>query len=268
MKRKIGINIDCFRNEFTNTNEYACESIKALREKGFEHFFVNDSGYDYKKLKSCGEEVGMSFDFIHAPFRGINDMWLEGDGYLDILNKMKSTIDSCAEAGIEIAICHVSSGWEPPKTSELGFSRFDELVDHAEMKKVTVCFENLRNVQNQLQLMERYKDREYVRYCYDCGHEFGYTPEQDWIRAFGDKLACVHIHDNLGYDRSIDPDFHYLPFDGRLDYADMVRRLDEVGYKGPIMLEVFNTTKPEYRELTADEFFTTSAERATRIAEM
>lgn len=268
MKRKIGINADCFRDDSYTYGDILYGHIKKLRECGFEHFFVGKLTGSFFKYKAIAESIGMSFDFIHAPFKGINDMWLEGDGYLTIYNGMKSTVDLAATHAVPMVIFHVSSGWEPPATCELGFKRFDELVDYAESKGVIVAFENLRGISNLLEIMERYKDREYVKYCYDCGHEFAYTPEIDWIKTFGDKLACVHIHDNLGYDRSIDPDFHYLPFDGKMDYEDMVRRLDEVGYEGPIMLEVFNTTKPEYKTMTEDEFFKLCAEKATRIAEM
>lgn len=268
MKRKIGINADCFRDATLTYGDNVYTSIKKLRELGFEHFFVGELKGSFGKMCAVADSVGMSFDFIHAPFRGINDMWLEGDAYRNIYSLMKLAVDTAANNAVPMVIFHVSSGWEPPATNELGFSRFDELVNYAESKKITVAFENLRGISNLLEIMERYKDREYVKYCYDCGHEYAYTPTEDWIKAFGDKLACVHIHDNLGYDRSIDPDFHYLPFDGTLDYADMVRRLDEVGYTGPIMLEVFNTTKPEYKEMTKDEFFATCAERAKRIAEM
>lgn len=268
MKRKIGINADCFKAEGYVYNDYVYSHIKKLRDYGFEHFFIGQLRGSFGKMRAVAESVGMSFDFIHAPFKGINDMWLEGDAYRAIYSQMKLAVDTAASNAVPMVIFHVSSGWEPPATSELGFSRFDELVNYAESKKIIVAFENLRGIDNLHQIMERYKDREYVKYCYDCGHEFGYTPTEDWIKAFGDKLACVHIHDNLGYDRSIDPDFHYLPFDGKLDYADMVRRLDEVGYTGPIMLEVFNTTKPEYKTMTEDEFFAECAERARRIAEM
>lgn len=268
MKRKIGINADCFKKDGYVYNDYVYAHIKKLRDYGFEHFFIGELKGSFGKYRAVGESVGMSFDFIHAPFRGINDFWLEGDAYRNLYDRMRLTIDLAASNAVPMVIFHLSSGWEPPAMSEIGFSRFDELVDYAEQKEVTVCFENLRAVDNLLAIMERYKDRKYVKYCYDCGHEFAYTQGKDWIKIFGDKLACVHIHDNLGYDRSIDPDFHYLPFDGKLDYADMVRRLDEVGYEGPIMLEVFNTTKPEYLEMTEDEFFATCAERAKRIADM
>ena len=268
MKRKIGINADCFHDSAGNYEDFIYSHIEKLGKVGFEHFFIGSNDGDFAKYRAVGDKMGMSLDFIHAPFRGINKFWLEGDDYLELYNGMKLSVDIAAEHSIPMVICHVSSGWEPPATNELGFSRFDRLVNYAEEKKVTIAFENLRVIDNLLELMGRYNDREYVKYCYDCGHEYAYTPTQDWIKTFGDKLACVHIHDNLGHGKSTSPDFHYLPFDGTLDYANMVRRLDEVGYTGPIMLEVFNTARPEYQELTEDEFFAICAKRAKRIAQM
>ena len=262
MKRKIGINVDCIKDGFV------LENIKKLGEIGFNGFFINFLQTSYGKCRDIGESVGMTFEFIHAPFRGINDMWLEGDGYLPLFRQMQHCIDTASSHAIPVVVLHLSSGWEPPAPNELGFSRFDKLVEHAKSKGVIVAFENLRNAENVLAIMERYKDNDTVRYCYDAGHEHCYTDGFDWIKIFGDKLICVHIHDNTGYDRSIDNDTHFLPFDGTVDYADMMRRLDEVGFKGTIMLEVFNSTKPEYGDMTPDEFFATCAERARRIADM
>ena len=268
MKRKLGINADCFKDPSLVNGDNSYDAIKKLREIGFDSFFIAELRGSFGKCRDVADSVGMNFEFIHAPFRGINDMWLEGDGYLRIFNQMKLAVDHASAQGVPVVIIHLSSGWTPPEISELGFSRFDQLIDYAAKKKVTVAIENLRAKDNLLAAMERYKDRENVRYCYDAGHEYCYTPGVDWIKIFGDKLICTHIHDNMGYDPDIDPDFHYLPFDGTLDYADMIRRLDEVGYTGTLTLEVFNTTREEYKSMTKDEFFKTCYDRIKKISEM
>ncbi|MBQ8408368.1 MAG: sugar phosphate isomerase/epimerase [Clostridia bacterium] len=262
MKRKIGINADCIKNGFTYGN------IKKLRDLGFEGMFIAELKGSFGKYKDIAESVGMDFEFIHAPFDGINSMWLEGDEYLRIFNRIKLAIDHASANGVPVVIVHLSSGWNPPEPTELGFSRFDKLIEYAASKRVTVAIENLRNKENLLMAMERYKDNESVRYCYDAGHEYCYTPGVDWISIFADKLICTHIHDNTGFAGEKDNDTHYLPFDGTLDYADMIRRLDKIGYQGTLTLEVFNSTKPEYSEMTEEEFFAECAARIKRIAEM
>jgi sugar phosphate isomerase/epimerase len=158
----------------------------------------------------------------------------------------------------------------PPEISEIGIKRFDELVKHAEQKNVTLAFENLRNVKNLEYIMEHYADRSNVKYCYDCGHEYCYTKDVDWIEKFGDKLCCTHIHDNFGIKEPYQEatDLHLLPFDGDFDYKNMIERLDKIGYTGSLMLEVFNHTKPEYMDLSEEEFLKTSYERIRKIAEL
>ena len=259
MKRRIGLNVDCIRNG----DKYA--NIVKLKNLGFDCFFFTAMQEGVKESKEISENVGIEFEFIHAPFNGINAMWEEGGGYITIFNKMKLSIDSAYTYGIPTVILHISSGWEPPATSELGFKRFDEIVSYAAEKKVNIAFENLRNVENVLAIKERYKDFKNVGFCYDAGHEYCYTKGVDWISIFGEKLLCTHIHDNFGYDRSCDPDIHLLPFDGTLDYSDMIRRLDAVGYKGSLMLEVFDNSKAEYMELSEDDFIKTALERIKRI---
>ncbi len=262
MKRKLGINADCIKGGDI------CETLKKIKALGFDCFFVNGYDVDFASCKRLSDELGLTFEFIHAPFRGINEMWLEGDEYKDLYDKICQSIDAAAACSVPVVITHLSSGWQPPAVSELGLSRFDALVEFAEQRGVILAFENLRNYENLMVIMERYKDRENVRFCYDCGHEYCYTHGVDWIKIFGEKLICTHIHDNFGYDRSCDPDIHILPFDGTLDYADMMRRLDKVGYDGSLMLEVFNSSKPEYMELDEDEFLKECAERITKISKM
>ncbi len=262
MKRKLGINADCIKGGDI------CKTLKKIKAHGFDCFFVNDNDVDFASCKRLSDELGLTFEFIHAPFRGINEMWLEGDGYKDIYEKMRQSIESASACSVPVVILHLSSGWQPPHANETGFSRFDSLVEFAEQKGVVLAFENLRNYENLLVMIERYKDRENVRFCYDSGHEYCYTHGVDWIKIFGEKLICTHIHDNFGYNRSRSPDIHILPFDGTLEYADMMRRLDKVGYSGSLMLEVFNSSKPEYMELGDDEFLTECAERIKKISQM
>jgi sugar phosphate isomerase/epimerase len=262
MRRKIGLNIDCIKD---GSN---CENIQKLKNAGFDCFFVLAIREDVDKYKKISEDVGIYFEFIHAPFRGINAIWEEGDGYATLFDQMMETVDAAAEYGVPTVIIHLSSGWNPPAVNELGLKRYDKLVAHATEKKINIAFENLRNVENVLVIKERYKDNPYVGFCYDAGHEHCYTDNFDWIETFGDKLLCTHIHDNTGYDRSIDNDTHYLPFDGNVDYEDMIRRLDKVGYKGSLMLEVFNKQKPEYLEWSEDKFIKECYERIKRIEEM
>ena len=180
---------------------------------------------------------------------------------------MKSSIDSAAAAGVPIVVVHVSSGWFPPQICDLGFARFDGIVEYAISKGVKVAFENLRKFGNHAAIMERYEKISEVGFCYDCGHEHCYTETVDFLSIYGKRTFCTHIHDNPGRDKEDvlkDTDYHLLPFDGNIDYADMMTRIEKTGYTGSLTLEV--TKENIYKEMSDDDFLGTAYERILKIS--
>ena len=267
MKRKLGINVDCLRGIKTDL-----ETLEIAHELGFEAFFVGARRLEeIAALKKRGDELGMDFEFIHAPFGGINEMWMPGMGYLTMFNAMKETIDTAAACGIPTVITHVSSGWTPPQVNDLGFSRYDDIVLYAKEKGVTIAFENLRMLGNLAVMVDRYEKMDNVMYCYDCGHEHCYTKTVSWLDIFTTRLLCTHIHDNPGRpfeDKVNDYDYHWLPFDGSVNYERMMRKLDEYGYKGSLMLEMNIHVRPEYKEMGCEAFMKAAFDRIKKISEM
>ena len=57
MKRKIGINADCFRdiNDIYPHKDYVYGHIKKLRDYGFEHFFIGELRGGFGKYRDVGE---------------------------------------------------------------------------------------------------------------------------------------------------------------------------------------------------------------------
>jgi sugar phosphate isomerase/epimerase len=57
------------------------------------------------------------------------------------------------------------------------------------------------------------------------------------LAGFGDRLAHVHISDNLGLD-----DLHLPLGAGAIEWPTIVRHLKNVGWDGPVTLEIFSAT--------------------------
>ena len=246
------------------------EALDLIRDAGFEAVFSddNDPARVYELKNKC-EKLGLSLDFLHAPFRGINDFWVPGLAYRALREGIYRCIDAAAGAGVPAVVCHVSSGWFPPQLSDIGFSRFDDLVDYAIGKGVKVAFENLRKVGNLAAIMERYEKIPEVVFCYDCGHEHCYTETVHFLELYAPRLFCTHIHDNHGRDHNdylADTDEHLMPFDGDFDYADMMRRIRRSGYTGALTLEIGKSR--QYLEETDEAFLRIAFERITRIAQL
>ena len=123
---------------------------------------------------------------------------------------------------------------------ELGFERFDQIVEHAVKNNVFLAMENLRRPEYLSALLDRYKNVAQVVFCYDCGHEHCFSPSVPIMDKFGNRVKYTHFHDNFGmcYDKNCD--IHLLPFDGDNDFEKVMSKLDEFNYSGSIMLETFD----------------------------
>ena len=263
MERKFGIELECLRYKKLDD----AEVLKKIKAAGFDAVFSNK--YDIKQIEYIKNEAsksGLEVEFLHAPFRGINDFWRPGFSHLPLKKKIYQSINSAAAFDIPIVIMHVDSGWNPPKMTGVGLKRFDALVEYADKKGVKIAFENIRNFGTLSALMQRYRSLDAVGYCYDCGHEHCYTETVHFTELFGSKLICTHIHDNVGRDGRDDPDDHLMMFDGNIDYADMMKRLNGIGYDGSLTVEL--EKKQRYDHMTDDEYIKTAYERIVKISKL
>ena len=272
MKRKLGIIANCLKGVSSE------DALPLIKNAGFECYFLMWTDHErISTAKKKGDELGLSCEFIHAPFFDVNAMWEEGDAYLPLYNELMACIESAGDNAISTVILHLTSGWTPPCVSDVGFARYDALVQYAAERGVRIAFENMRVLAHVAIMKERYRDTENVGFCFDCGHEHCFTKTIDWMHVFEDRVIATHIHDNFSRgERNMDKvDVHLLPFDGTYDYERMMRRLDEYEVDVPLMLEVFNPRRYEnetrllnYPDMTSEEFLATAYERIKRISEM
>ena len=261
MKRKFGIELECIGYEESYKN------LDIIAEAGFDSVFSNKfEPKTVEKIKEKATKKGLDVEFLHAPFRGINDFWLAGLDYLPLKKNIHKSIDSASKFDIPIIIMHVDSGWNPPQICDIGLNRFDALVEYADKKGVTIAFENIRNFGTLAAMMQRYRNVPNVGYCYDCGHEHCYTETVHFTELFGPRILCTHIHDNVGKDGRQDPDDHLMMFDGNIDYADMMKRLNGVGYTGTLTVELEKGAKYDY--MTDKEYVRTAYERIVKISKL
>lgn len=266
MKRKLGINCNCI------INANSLDMLSIIKDAGFDSFFAGKEELDLcVKLKEKADKLGLEFEFIHAPYSNINDMWLEGENYRPLFESILHSIDCANESDARMIILHVSSGWTPPNVNDLGLSRFDKIVEYADKKNVVVAFENLRKFGNIACLMDRYENAKHVGFCYDCGHELCYTETVPFVDIYGSRMLCTHLHDNCGKSK-INPllnnDEHLLPFDGVMDYKSMIEKMDKVGYTGGLTLEILNSTRADYMEMSPETFIKTAFERVKKISQL
>ena len=185
MDRKLGFYVNCINSA------KPWETLRVGKSLGFQTFFTTD--YDdetLSKLKNTADELDMQFEFIHAPWGDINDMWT-ADEDPEIFNGIEKCIRQASKYGADGIIIHVSSGYHPPKICDKGLKRYDRLIALAKELGVNVAFENLRKIGNVAYMMERYEDEPHVGFCYDTGHAHCYTEKSiPWLDLF---LLCIVV---------------------------------------------------------------------------
>lgn len=254
------------------------EQIELFKKVGFDGFFpMFYKGKDLKELKNIGDNEGMLFQSVHAPFGGMQFMWFDEGMSKHAVNELVECIERTAEIGVPLVVMHAIIGCMDRMPTDLGFRNIDFLVKRAEECGVKLAFENTEGEQFLAAVMNRYKDNACVGFCWDTGHEMCYNHGQDMMALYGDRLLCTHFNDNLGitdYDGAITflDDLHLLPFDGVVDWRKVAKRLNQHNYQGELTFELNRKSKPDrhendvYGKMDLLEYLTEAFKRACKVA--
>jgi sugar phosphate isomerase/epimerase len=117
-----------------------------------------------------------------------------------------------------------------------------ELTAAARERNLIFMVENLgRSLGTVAELRPLFEAAPELRFHLDIGHaNLGRRPSErsrmyELLEAFGDRLAHVHVSDNLGVD-----DLHLPLGAGTIDWPAAVRALKDVGWDGSVTLEIFS----------------------------
>lgn len=204
-----------------------------------------------REERARAEAAGVAFTQVHG-------IWPTDDkteaSCARMLEAMKRGVRCAALLGADCYVIHPAMpvGWgedDPVLARRLTKERLIALAEVGEPLGVTVCLENMPFSAHKLSTVEetaalvREIDRSGVAVCLDTGHAnmLG-TSGYDMVRLCEGVLACLHVHDNLGY-----ADFHAVPFTrGNIDWQGFRKALCEIGYKAPLVLETdFRADIPE-----------------------
>ncbi len=245
------------------------EQIPLMRQAGFKGFFAIYEGTEPIELwAETVRRQGMVFETVHGPFRFANRMWEEGESGDSYLEYLKSTVDTCGKIHVGKYILHVTVGSQAPPVSSLGLERFASLCGYAKERGVSICFENLEPLPHLEAVMDHIQDP-FHGFCWDIGHNACYSPHIDMAKKYGQRLKCLHIHDNRGITRPGDIDYrddlHLLPFDGILDWEWFAGQLRACSYEGPITLEVSCLHGNNYQAMTMPQYLAQAYQRGEKL---
>lgn len=198
------------------------------------------SGKNYlqfaRQLRKIGEDNGIYCNQAHAPFP-VEDP--------DIRSCLKRAIECTAEAGGHLCVIHPQKDYTPEENAQY----YWELLPFAKDHDVRIATENMwgwDKEQDQAIFaacatpesfcahIDAVNDPYFVA-CLDIGHaemRGVNTSAPEMIRALGNRLQALHIHDNDKWH-----DSHKLPFTMDIDFEKVVQALKEIDYSGDFTLE-------------------------------
>ena len=245
-----------------NVGDTLYETIDAIANSGFKNVFLE--WYDKDWEVSQEEQLryarakGLNIVFAHLGYQNINDLWIEED--TNIVDRYKNDIKACADNNIPMVCMHLTSKTEAPMYGEKGLNRIKEICDYAKSLNVKVAFENTK-IKGYLDYVIENIDNDNVGICFDSGHCHAHFKDDFDFNKFKNRILAVHLHDNNG---SVDA--HLLPFDGTINWDELINSLKENGYNGPITLEIHHQDR--YTNMPLEDFYKRGYELALKLKEM
>lgn len=196
------------------------------------------------RIGETAASLGIELVQCHLPFKSAKVKWKKPDEYAYYIEMFYRAIDVAARLGIPRAVIHPERDRGAQTHTEdelLAINRreFDPLIAYALDSAVGIAFENMRGgycstAEQLARLVDSYADTR-VGACWDTGHAhtaYGGASQADAIRTLGSRLVCTHIDDNFG-----DADLHLLPWEGTVNWSEVMSALRSVNYPGALILE-------------------------------
>ncbi len=247
-----------------NENINIKDTIDIIKKSGFKNVFVQWYNKDWNPSQEEQldyiKSQNLNVIFAHLGYQNINDIWLENEEGDKLVERYKNDIKICKENNIPLVVMHLSSKNEALVNTEIGIKRIQEIADYAESIDMKIAFENTKIKGNLEFVLDRIKNKN-VGVCFDSGHCHAHFNDDFDFAKFKDRIFAVHLHDN---DTSRDQ--HKIPFDGTIDWKNIVKNLKENNYAGPVTMELVYAEF--YADITADEFYKKGFEAGEKLANM
>lgn len=241
------------------------EMFEAYQKGGIDclEISTNWALYDkinYRETEKLSKEFEIELWSYHLPYMPFPEVDITSkDKHVRdaAFEKQSNYIKKAADIGIKTIVIHPSIEPNAPEDrEELIKCTQDSLVRFAQLGEqcgVVLAVENLPrtcigNCSDDIKKLISVDDR--LKVCFDTNHLL-IEDNAKFIQALGDKIITTHVSDYNFLNEQ-----HWLPYEGLIDWKQLISLLEKVGYSGPFLYELGliapNTIKR--RELTYTDF--------------
>lgn len=212
-------------------------------------------------LKELADEAEFEILQVHSAGSGLPKNYARGED--EILRRVNASIQAAHYLGTKYVVTHpyIHPQRKYDKNEELSIEMavdfYKRYIPALEKYDMYCCIENMfhrGNVHKHIVPTIISRANEIVRVCDECGDRFkicldvghALLTEDDpveYVRICGDRLVCLHTHDNDGIN-----DLHTFPYCAqgtppslkpfKVDWTAFMQALKEIGYKGDLSFEI------------------------------
>lgn len=254
--------IQCIQNSNKQVNVE--DTIYAIKNAGFDGVFIQwydeDLQFSQQQQLDLCKKLGLSIEFCHLGYNGINNIWIEGQAGDNLVTKYINNLQQCKQNNINLVVMHLSSKHVAPPPSTVGLERLKLIIKKAEELNIKIAFENTK-IWGYLEYVFDNIQSNNIGVCLDSGHlHCHFDNKYSWDR-FKNKIYALHLHDN---DKSKDQ--HLLPFDGTINWQTLLNNIKQANYAGPLTLE--SCYQNDYTKISVSEFYSQSITRAKKLLDI
>lgn len=214
----------------------------------------------WNEIKQHEKNYQVEIRSIHLPYYPFETLDLSSfDQQIrkNAIDQQLELVSKASDIGIAIAVIHPSGEPYPDheRSERLLYAReaLSILAEKAKQYGTTIAVENLPRtcLGNSIEEMQfLISDNDDLRICFDTNHLLKQN-NSDFIRALGHQFINIHVSDYDFLDEK-----HWMPYEGKTNWVELVSLLEEVGYAGPFLYEI-SLKKPktlDRRDLTFADF--------------
>lgn len=215
----------------------------------------------YSDLRKWSNEYGVELWSYHMPFSvsmKIDISSVEKEVREGTLNYFKELISKASDVGISRFVVHPSCEpiSEDMRAEKIKYSQqgLDELAEYAAKHQSVIAVENLPRTclgRDSREMLELVGVNDKLGICFDTNHVLKENVIE-FAKNIGNRIVTLHVSDC-----DFENERHWLPGEGKVEWKELIKALDDVNYSGVWMYEI-GFKAPESikrdRDLTFSDF--------------
>ena len=227
------------------------KQVRDIKQAGFDCVMTNpdpamnkENGTIRKQVKLF-KKYGIKLSSLHSRYKRVELPHFFKDDKIGkkLERNLIKDVKIAHKFGFTCVVVHMKGEF-----SQIGLDRIKRVLKVCEKLNVPLALENLSNNGKVLEQIFKNVQSDYLKFCWDVGHNNAFTPDIDFASIYKDKLIALHLHDNLGAyvddetykelgykniypegeGRTYNPDMHTLNKYGNINWKEVAKRLAKV----------------------------------------